>query len=265
MIAAELLILRKRAATWILLAIWTLLGIFFAYVIPYALDPESDDITPFLPHALTGTLLEGFPFFGGVFALMLGVFALGSEYGWGTLKTLFTQGPSRSRVLAAKLAALALVLIPFVLSLFAAGLIASLVIAGIEDAPATLPSAWLLVRALAAGWLMLAVWVALGVLLGVVTRGTSIAIGLGILYALLVEGLLSNIDALEPIAGVFLRANGYSLARALGAAADSISSNGPGSFGGPFVSAGQAVAVMAGASVVFLAIARTLLVRRDVA
>jgi ABC-2 type transport system permease protein len=195
---------------------------------------------------------------------MLGVFALGSEYGWGTLKTLFTQGPRRSRVLAAKLAALALVLIPFVLCLFSAGLVASLVIARIEDAPAALPSAWLLVRALAAGWLMLAVWAALGVLLGVLTRGTSVAIGLGILYALLVEGLLSNIDALEPIAGVFLRSNGYSLARALGATADSIGSNGPGSFGGPFVSAGQAVAVLAGASLGFLAIARTLLLRRDV-
>jgi ABC-2 type transport system permease protein len=264
MIAAELLILRKRAATWILLAVWTLLGIFFAYVIPYALDPESDDVAPFLPQRIAGTLLEGFPFFGGVFALMLGVFALGSEYGFGTLKTVFTQGPTRSRVLAAKLVALGLALIPFVLCLFAAGLIASLVIAGIEDAPATLPSLWLVARALAAGWLMLAVWAALGVLLGVLTRGTSIAIGLGILYALLVEGLLSNIDALEPIAGVFLRSNGYSLARALGAAADSIASNGPGAFGGPFVSAGQAVAVLAGASLVFLAIARTLLVRRDV-
>jgi hypothetical protein len=98
----------------------------------------------------------------------------------------------------------------------------------------------------------------------VLTRGTSIAIGLGILYALLIEGLLSNIDALEPIAGVFLRSNGYSLARALGAAADSISSNGPGAFGGPFVPAGQAVAVLAGLSVAFLALARTLLVRRDI-
>jgi ABC-type transport system involved in multi-copper enzyme maturation permease subunit len=264
MIAAELLTLRKRAATWILLAVWTLLGIFFAYVIPYALDPKSDDITPFLPHALTGTLLAGFPFFGGVFALMLGVFALGSEYGFGTLKTLFTQGPSRSRVLAAKLAALGLVLIPFVLWLFAAGLIASLVIAGLEGAPATLPSAWLVARALAAGWLMLAVWAALGVLLGVLTRGTSIAIGLGILYALLVEGLLSNIDAFESIAGVFLRANGYSLARALGAAAGDISANGPGAFGGPFVSAGQAVAVLAAFSLAFVALARTLLVRRDI-
>jgi ABC-2 type transport system permease protein len=264
MIAAELLTLRKRAATWILLAVWTLLGIFFAYVIPYALDPESDDVTPFLPHALTGTLLEGFPFFGGVFALMLGVFALGSEYGFGTLKTLFTQGPSRSRLLAAKLAALGLVLIPFVLCLFAAGLIASLTVAAIEDAPATLPSLWLVVRALAAGWLMLAAWAALGVLLGVLTRGTSIAIGLGILYALLIEGLLSNIDALEPIAGVFLRSNGYSLARALGAAADSISANGPGAFGGPFVGAGQAVAVLVGLSLAFLALARALLVRRDI-
>ena len=208
MIAAELLILRKRAATWILLAVWTLLGIFFAYVIPYALDPESDDITPFLPHALTGTLLEGFPFFGGVFALMLGVFAVGSEYGFGTLKTLFTQGPSRSRVLAAKLAALAIVLVPFVLCRFAAGLVASLVVAATEHAPAALPSVWLVARALAAGWLMLAVWAALGVLLGVLTRGTSIAIGLGILYALLVEGVLSNIDALQPVVGVFIRATG---------------------------------------------------------
>ena len=80
-IAAELLVLRKRAATWILLGIWTLLGVFFAYVIPYALDPEdaTGGIEPLLPHSLAGNLIAGFPFFGGVFALMLGVFAFGSE------------------------------------------------------------------------------------------------------------------------------------------------------------------------------------------
>ena len=42
--------------------------------------------------------MAGFPFFGGVLALMLGVLTLGSEYGWGTLRTLFTQGPGRLRV-----------------------------------------------------------------------------------------------------------------------------------------------------------------------
>ena len=269
-VTAELLVLRKRAATWILLGIWTLLGIFFAYVIPYALDPEDapGGTEQFLPQELTGTLLAGFPFFGGVFALMLGVFALGSEYGWDTLKTLFTQRPGRLRVFAAKLLALGIVLIPFVVALFAAGAIASSVIARIEDAPVDWPSAWLLVRAIAAGWLILAVWGALGVLLGVVTRGTSLAIGIGILYALVIEGMLSaftdSVGVLEPLTNVFLRANGYSIAAALGASTDSIGSNGPGSFSGPFVGSGQAVAVIVAFIAAFAAVAGLLLRRRDV-
>jgi ABC-2 type transport system permease protein len=136
-VTAQLLVLRKRAATWILLGIWTFMGIFFAYVIPYALDPEeaAGGVEQFLPASLVGTLLAGFPFFGGVFALMLGVFAVGSEYGWDTLKTLFAQRPGRLRVFASKLVALGIVLVPFVLALFAAGAVASVVIAQLEDAP----------------------------------------------------------------------------------------------------------------------------------
>jgi ABC-2 type transport system permease protein len=267
---AELLILRKRAATWILLGIWTLLGVFFAYVVPYALDPEdaTGGIRQFLPESLAGTLLDGFPFFGGVFALMLGVFALGSEYTWDTLKALFTQRPGRLRVFAAKLAALAIVLIPFVLVLFAAGAAASLVIAQIEGAPADYPSAWLLARAIAAGWLIMLPWAALGVLLGVVTRGTSLAIGVGILYALVIEGLLSafadSVSVLEPLTQAFLRANGYSLAAALGASVDSIQSNGPGSYSGPIVGSAQALAVLVATAAAFAALAALVLRRRDV-
>jgi ABC-2 type transport system permease protein len=270
-VAAELLVLRKRAATWILLGIWTVLGVFFAYVIPYALageDPAGGD-EQFLPASLTGNVLEGFPFFGGVFALMLGIFATGSEYGWGTLKTLLTQRPGRLRVLAAKLAALAIVLVPFVVTLFAAGAVAAFVIAQVEDAPASFPPAWLIVRALAAGWLVLAVWAALGVLLGVLTRGTSLAIGVGILYALVVEGLLSafadSVSLLEPLTNVFLRANGYSLALGVGASRDAIADSGPGSFAGPFVAPGQAIAVLVAIAAVFVAVAASSLRRRDIA
>jgi ABC-2 type transport system permease protein len=266
-VAAELLVLRKRAATWILFGIWVFLGIFFAYIIPYALDASDlpRGLEEFLPESVAGTLIAEFPFFGGVFALMLGVFALGSEYGWHTLKTLLTQRPGRLQVLAAKLAALAIVLIPFVLALFAAGAVTSYVIAQIEDAPVDWPSVWLLVRALAAGWLILAVWAALGVLLGVLTRGTSLAIGVGILYALVIEGLLSNVSALEPVTGIFLRPNGYSIATALGTSVQDIESSGPGSFGGPFVDSVQAVAVLAAFIAVFAAIAALVLRRRDVA
>jgi ABC-type transport system involved in multi-copper enzyme maturation permease subunit len=269
-IAAELLVLRKRTATWILFGIWTLLGVFFAYVIPYALDPEDapGGVAELLPHNLAGNLIGGFPFFGGVFALMLGVFAFGSEYGWDTLKTLFTQRPGRLRVFGAKLVALGVVLIPFVLASFTAGAVASFVISRIENAPADWPSAWLLVRAMAAGWLILAAWAALGMLLGVLTRGTSLAIGVGILYALVIEGLLSaladSVDVLQPLTNVFLRANGYSLAEALGASADDISSNGPGSFSGPFVASGQALAVLLALTGAFLAVAAAALRRRDV-
>jgi ABC-2 type transport system permease protein len=270
-ITAELLVLRKRAATKILLGIWTFLGVFFAYVVPYGLDEEDSPagVEEFLPESLAGTLLAGFPFFGGVFALMLGVFALGSEYGWDTLKTLLTQRPRRARVLGAKLAALGIVLIPFVLALFAAGAVASYVIAQIEGASVSWPSPSLLVRAIAAGWLILAAWTTLGVLLGVLTRGTSLAIGVGILYALVVEGLLSafadSVSVLEPVTEIFLRANGYSLAESLGAPVDTIESNGPGSFSGPFVGSGQALAALVALGSAFVALSGLLLRRRDVA
>jgi ABC-2 type transport system permease protein len=269
MIAAELLVLRKRPATWILLGIWTALGVFFAYVIPYALDDAPGGVRPLLPGALAGTLAEGFPFFGGVFALMLGVFAVGSDDVWDTWKTRFTQGPGRLSVFGAKLAALAIVLVPYVLCLFAVGAVASIVIAQAEGASAAFPSAWLLLRAMAAGWLVLAAWAALGVLLGLVTRGTSLAIGVGILYALVVEGLVSalagSVDVLEPVGEVLLRANGYSIAATLGASVADIGSNGPGSFEGPFAGTAQAVGVLIAWIAVFLALAAVLLRRRDVA
>ena len=63
---------------------------------------------------------------------------------------------------------------------------------------------------------------------------------------------------------MFLRANGYSLAPALGALPAAIASSGPGSFGGPFVAPGQAVAVLAAFVAGFAALAALLLRRRDV-
>ena len=62
---------------------------------------------------------------------------------------------------------------------------------------------------------------ALGVMLAVLSRGTSLAIGIGILYALVIEGLLSalvtQLDSLNGLSEFFLRTNSYSVASALGA------------------------------------------------
>ena len=245
MIRAELLMLRKRASTWVLLGIWTVFGSFVVYGIPYATDPKyaPGEVDQFFPQSLAGTVLGGFPFLGGVFALMLGV-------------------------LAAKLAGLGIVLVAFSVALFGAGALVSTMIAHVEHARVAWPSVGLLVRAVAAGWLILAVWATLGVLLGIATRGTSLAIGIGILYTVVAEGLLSaltdSIDVLTPLTTVFLRANGYSIAVALGAPVDSFQSAGPRAYGGPLVSSGQAVAVLVACAAAFLAVAAWLLQRRDV-
>jgi ABC-2 type transport system permease protein len=274
-ISAELLALRKRASTWILLGIWTALAFFFSYVLPYVSyvtdsgAPAAEPLSDLLPQRVAGNVLAGFPFFGGVFALMLGVLTLGSEYGWGTLKTLLIQGPGRLHVFGAKLVAVAAALVPFVLSVFVLGAVASLAIAWREGAAVDWPSGWLVVRAVGAGWLILAVWAAFGVLLGVLSRGTALAIGVGILYALVIEGLISalagEIGVLEPLVELFLRANAYSLVEGLGVAAGDAAGNGPGAFSGPFVGGAQALVVLAGYLAGFVLAAAALLRRRDVA
>jgi ABC-type transport system involved in multi-copper enzyme maturation permease subunit len=265
------LVIRKRASTWILLGIWTTLALVFAYLVPYVSylnDPTRNPLSDVLPERLVGTLMGGFPFFGGVLALMLGVLTFGSEYGWGTLKTLFTQRPGRLQVFASKLLAVAVALIPFVLAVFALGALASSAIALREGADIAWPSASLVLRGLAAGWLILAVWASFGVLLAVLSRGTSLAIGIGILYALVIEGLLSalagEIALLDRLVEFFLRANAYSLVTVLGVSADDVSNNGPGSFSGPFVEGTQALLVLGSYTACFLVLAGWLLRRRDV-
>lgn len=264
--AAELLVLRRRRSTWILLGIWTSLAIFFAYILPYATGGPTREL---LPQNLHSTVIVGFPFFGGVFALMLGVLSMGSEYGWDTLKTLFTQGPGRMRIFGAKTLALAVTLVPFVGGVFVAGGAASSLIAWAEGSTGGWPDAGLLLVAFAAGWLILAVWAALGLLLGVLTRGTSLAIGIGILYALVIEGLVSaiagGVSQLEGIARLLVRANGYSLLSGpLGLSPADVADNGPGAYFGPFVDGMQALFLLVLYLVIFGLVAALVLRRRDV-
>jgi ABC-type transport system involved in multi-copper enzyme maturation permease subunit len=196
------------------------------------------------------------------------VLAFGSDYGWNTLKTLLTQRSGRLGVLGSKLAALAVGLVPFVAMIFFTGAVASYLIAGVEGVATAWPSTWEIVRALAAGWFVLAAWAALGVVLAVLSRGTGLAIGLGILYTFVIEGLLSalagQVSWLDSVVEYFLRANAYSLVAALGVSTEALADNGPGGFFGPFVGPEQAIVVMSAYAVCFLALSAVFLRRRDV-
>jgi ABC-type transport system involved in multi-copper enzyme maturation permease subunit len=256
------------------MGIWVVLGVMFSHLLPYltyrgsADAPRPTSLEAMLPEGLADNLLAGFPFFGGVFALMLGVLVIGSDYGWDTLKTLLTQRSGRLRLLFAKLVALAGWLVPFVLALFVVGGGASYLIASAENAAVQWPSFWELGETFAAGWFILATWAALGVLLAVLSRGTALAIGLGIVYTFVIEGLLSafagQVSWLDPIVGYFLRANAYSLTVALGVSTEALADNGPGGFFGPFVDGGQAMLVLSVYMTAFLFVSAVVFRRRDV-
>jgi ABC-2 type transport system permease protein len=275
-VIAELLLLRRRASTWILLAIWAILSALFLYVLPYlsyrsgsAVGPGAVPLPTLLPQGLIENLSGAFPFYGGAIVLILGVLSLGSEYGWGTLKTLLTQGPGRLHVFAAKLLTLAIALVPFVLTVFVVGVVGSAIVAAREQAAVVWPSASLLLRLFLLGWLILAVWTAFGVLLAVLSRGTALAIGIGLLWALVFEGLLSafagELAFLQPLVKVLLRATSASVLRPLSAAPLTVVSRGPGAFGGPYISGSAALLTLVVYLAVFLGVSGVILRRRDVA
>jgi ABC-2 type transport system permease protein len=205
---AEFLKLRKRPATWVLVLVWATLVILFGYLLTYSFVSAPEDapreqraqqeafneelLTTLMPENLLENLFGNGTFaIGGAIVLILGSLAAGSEYGWGTLKTILTQRPSRLSTFFGKLLALGVILVLFVLLGLAAGSLGSLAVASFEDAAVDWPLVRELAKGLGVGSLIFAVWSTLGFALAVLFRGTPLAIGLGLAYALAVENAIA--------------------------------------------------------------------------
>lgn len=203
-VSAELLKLVKRPATWTVVALWLVLNMTFGYLLPYISYASGDRIGPnaaagldaMLPANMVPNVLGGYPMFGGAMIMILGALMTGSEYGWGTLKTVLTQGPGRLQVYAGKL--IGLVVTVTVLTLASLGLSAafSSIIAGVESQPVEWPAFTTLAEGYGAGWLILLMWALLGALLGLAMRGTALSIGLGLIWALVIENLIRGVSGL---------------------------------------------------------------------
>jgi ABC-type transport system involved in multi-copper enzyme maturation permease subunit len=208
-----------------------------------------------VPAYTLGSTLSLFSGLGGAIAIILGALSLGSEYGWGTLKTIFTQGPGRVVILGGKIVALAGVLLAYTIGALVAGLVGSLLIAAIEGASLAPPGATSILGAVGAGWLILATWTALGLALAALLRGTALAIGVGLIYVLIVEnivgGITTLVEALQPLARIFIGTNSNTLAASFVA---------PGR-----IPTWQAALVLGFYAALFLAVAGLVLRRRDVA
>ncbi len=147
------------------------------------------------------------------------------------------------------------------------GALASLIIASREGATVNWPASLDVIKGVAAGWLILTVWALFGVLLATLSRGIALAMGLGIVYGLVIEGLVTgfgtSMRVLHDLSEAFLRTNAYSLIAPLQTKQIS-NSGGPGFFDGPFVSEWQALLVIVSYLLVFAGLSALLLQRRDV-
>jgi ABC-2 type transport system permease protein len=274
-VSAELVKLGRRPATWVLLGLWPSLQLVFSLVIPYVSYRRGASYEGTSPEALlAGTLpdrliqnaLSGLPLFGGALLLTLGALLAGSEYGWGTLKTLLAQGPRRLTVLGGQLLALLLVLAGTVVVTFLLTAVASWAIATGESAATDWPGLGELARGIGGGLLIAGTWGVLGMLLGTALRGTAMPIGLGLVWILAVESLVVNVAA--PLLSVFDTGqaalpgvNAGSLVAALSGPDATLNTPGVSAI----VGGTQAAWVLAGFLVLFAALTGLLLVRRDVA
>ena len=187
LIRMELLKLIKRPMTWVL---FILLhgGIGFGIVVGF-LNIQGVEAELRLSMLRNLTLPGIIPWaaqlisvFGAIMLAILAASAIGSEYGWGTLRPLLATGMPRAQFLAAKLAALALIAFGFLALALLMCIPLAIPIALLHDRPAfavTVDLAWLLDLAAIVGrtYLTMLIPMTIAFLVGLVGRSQAAGIG----------------------------------------------------------------------------------------
>jgi len=212
----------RRPAVWVCIVVLLAVAVSIGYAIPWVFEtfgklPASSSsslppgttladlkVTLYPPNVVRQTVQQ-WAVLGGVFALIVGVLLQGSEYGWSTVKTLLTQRDGRLVMLACKLGALAVVVAVLVIGMFAVDVVASIAAALLDGKGMELPSAADFGKGVVALYLIYGFWALFGIVLATLFRQSAMAIGLGLAYALVVEGLIFGLvgglapDIVNPI------------------------------------------------------------------
>ena len=274
---AELLRLLKWPVTWVVVGVWSVMNLFFAYILSYltyrTAVSDGDDLLARAQMAdmslaqLPATLVQGLPMFGGAVVLILAALATGSGYGWTTWKTVFAQGPRRLTAFAGTIAALAVIVTGLVLLTLTLDVLASIVVQSAESQALVWPAFGSLAEGVGAALLIMLTFTLGGAVLGVIARSPALSVGLGLVWALVVENLLRGVaqllGPLETLTDVLPGTAAGSLAGALGAA-------GPGGAAGTgtpgvltTLTGSSAVGLLMVYAVVFLAVMAVAVQRRD--
>lgn len=235
--AGELYKTVRRPAVWVCVLVLLAVAVTIGYAIPWAFEtfsppsavrglPEGTTLADLkvalYPANFVRETLQQWGALGGVFALIVGVLLQGSEYGWATVKTLFTQRDGRLMMLVGKLGALAVVVLVMVVALFATDAVSSAGVAIIDGKSLSFPDAADIVKGVGAMYLIFGFWAAFGVVLATAFRQSAMAIGLGLAYALVIEGIIFGVagsfapDTVNPIRQWFPVTNAGYLADSFG-------------------------------------------------
>ena len=202
----ELAKLARRPAAWVLLATGVALNQIFAYVIPYFAyrgDTSSDFadgssqeqlLAGMMPDQLVANTVGAFAVFVGALALVLGALVTGSEHTGGTLKTLLTQRPGHATVAIGQVLAVVVSVGAGVLVLALTGAGSAVIVALVEDQSLVWPTVGDLASGLGSGWAILAMWGAVGAALGSLLRAVAMPIGLGVVWILAIENLITAVS-----------------------------------------------------------------------
>ncbi|WP_194833779.1 ABC transporter permease [Nocardia sp. XZ_19_369] len=270
---AEALRLRKWPAFWIVLGTWILLNLTFSYLFNYLAYtsgestrmsnglPKEALLQQMLPAAVPAVFTQGMAMFGGALMLVLGALTTGSGFGWGTWKTVFTQGPSRISAVGGAVVSLIAVVVGLVLTAFVVDIGVASLIGATQSQSLALPSLNQSALGILTGIAILGMWTLAGALIGVVARGPALAVGLGLVWVLVVENLLRGVAAIfAPIAVITDHLPGTA-AGSLAGAMRTVGAGTPGVL--DILSRTEALIVLGGYIVVFVAGTLWLMRSRD--
>jgi ABC-2 type transport system permease protein len=235
---------------------------FYQATHPSGTGPETSLLSLYPDQFVNLVMGAGFPL-GAAMAMVLGALAAGSEYSWGTLKTVLTQGPGRLTTLVGRIVSLQAWMAILTLVIFAVGAASSVVIASIEGHSMNWPAAIDIAKGFGAIWLVLAVNGSLGMALGFLFRQSAAALGVGLIYVTVLQiivvrflGTFNN-GSYKWIANLLDGQNASALLQ-------SFTSPVFGRSTAPTIGAEQAVLVLAAYLAVFLIASAALLRQRDV-
>ncbi len=230
---------------------------------PNAAGERAVNIATLYPDQFVNNVMgAAFPV-GAAMAIVVGAIFAGSEFGWSTLKTMFTQGPGRLTVWAGRSVVFGAWMLIMTVVLFAVGVGSSIVVALFQGHAIAWPAAIDVAKGMGAIWLVFAVNGAIGLALGTLIRQSAAALGIGLIYVLAVEIIavrfidLINNGAYKWVTELFVNQNATALTR-------SFTSPVFGRAIAPAVSAEHAVLVLAAYGIGLVVVAAGLLRLRDV-